>query len=91
VADAQRYVAERSPALLASLAARAADDHTNLEVVSDLLTGDAFLVASRPGTSAAVLLHQSTGMRKVLCGSAQGDWLGVVDGARVAVLIVDHP
>ena len=91
VMDAQRYAAERSPALLASLAARAADDHATLEVISDLLTADVFLVESRQDASAAVLLGRSTGVRKLRCAAARAQGLGVADGQRVSALIVSQP
>jgi hypothetical protein len=91
VADAQRYVAERSPAVLAAMVANAAQEHATLEGVTDLLTADTFLVVSRPGVSAAVLLHRSTGMRKLVCGATPLEALGVADGPRVSALMVSKP
>jgi hypothetical protein len=87
IADTQRYARERSAALLIGLHARFQKLGVALEVVSDPATGDAFLVASEPGTTVAALLHEGTGVGRLAC-PADARALAQASNARSAALIV---
>jgi hypothetical protein len=87
VADAQRYAAERSAALLFGLSAHASRLGVTLEAVSDVESGDAFLIASRGGTTAAALLRDSDGVRRLACPS-DAHALSAAIAARGAAVVI---